>query len=191
MLRAFIARDGDLPQYRLEIDRAAAARHGLNVMDVQEVIETALAGKAATELWEGDRHFSVVVRLKNDERALDRLREVLIPTSAPRPNRYPSANRVLAFAFKNWDGHVPAFGSGGDETPPLRDGDKNLLAVIEEGFNSVGALYNAVKLRDALKEALRLATEVNRYLDRGAMGVQVPHVSSAAVARSSSPAPTW
>lgn len=82
VVRAFIDREGDLPQYRLEIDRAAAARYGLNVMDVQDVIETVLAGKAATELWEGERHFSVVVRLKEDERALDRLREVLIPTAS-------------------------------------------------------------------------------------------------------------
>src|SRR5574343_2062 len=78
--RAFIDRDGDLPQYRLEIDRAAAARYGLNVADVQDVVETALAGKAATELWEGDRHFSVVVRLDEPSRQLDRLRDVLIPT---------------------------------------------------------------------------------------------------------------
>lgn len=82
VVRAFIDRDGDLPQYRLEIDRAAAARYGLNVMDVQDVIETVLAGKAATELWEGERHFSVVVRLKEEERALDRLRDVLIPTAS-------------------------------------------------------------------------------------------------------------
>ncbi|HJW25169.1 MAG TPA: CusA/CzcA family heavy metal efflux RND transporter [Rhodocyclaceae bacterium] len=82
VVRAFIDREGDLPQYRLEIDRAAAARYGLNVMDVQDVIETVLAGKAATELWEGERHFSVVVRLKEDERALDRLRNVLIPTAS-------------------------------------------------------------------------------------------------------------
>ena len=90
--RAFIDRDGDLPQYRLEIDRAAAARYGLNVMDIQDVIETALAGKAATELWEGDRHFSVVVRLKNEERALDRLRDVLVPT--PSGAQVPLANLV-------------------------------------------------------------------------------------------------
>ncbi len=90
--RAFIDRDGDLPQYRLEIDRAAAARYGLNVADVQEVIETALAGKAATELWEGERHFSVVVRLKNEERSLDRLRDVLIPT--PSGAQVPLANLV-------------------------------------------------------------------------------------------------
>lgn len=78
--RAFIDRDGDLPQYRLEIDRGAAARYGLNVQDVQDVVETALAGKAATELWEGDRHFSVVLRLDEPSRQLDRLKDVLIPT---------------------------------------------------------------------------------------------------------------
>ena len=90
--RAFIDRDGDLPQYRLEIDREAAARYGLNVADIQDVIETALAGKVATELWEGDRHFSVVVKLKDDERSLDRLREVLVPT--PSGAQVPLANLV-------------------------------------------------------------------------------------------------
>ncbi len=90
--RAFIDRDGDLPQYRLEIDRAAAARYGLNVADIQEVIETALAGKAATELWEGERHFSVVVKLKGEERSLDRLREVLVPT--PSGAQVPLAGLV-------------------------------------------------------------------------------------------------
>ncbi len=80
VVRAFIDRDGDLPQYRLEIDRAAAARYGLNVMDVQDVVETALAGKAATELWEGDRHFSVVLRLDEPSRQLDKLKDVLVPT---------------------------------------------------------------------------------------------------------------
>ena len=39
-------------------------RYGLNVADIGDVIETALGGKAATELWEGERKFSVVVRLK-------------------------------------------------------------------------------------------------------------------------------
>ena len=82
VVRAFIDRDGDLPQYRLEIDRAAAARYGLNVADVQDVVETALAGKAATELWEGDRHFSVVVRLPESERQLDRLKNILVPTAS-------------------------------------------------------------------------------------------------------------
>lgn len=90
--RAFIDRDGELPQYRLEIDRAAAARYGLNVQDVQDVVETALAGKAATELWEGERHFSVVVRLAEPARQLDRLKEILVPT--PSGAQVPLATLV-------------------------------------------------------------------------------------------------
>ena len=92
VVKAFIDRDGDLPQYRLEIDRAAAARYGLNVMDVQDVVETALAGKAATELWEGDRHFSVVLRLDEKARQLDQLKDVLIPT--PSGAQVPLASLV-------------------------------------------------------------------------------------------------
>ena len=80
--RAFIDRDGDLPHYLIDIDRERAARFGLNVADVQDVIETALAGKPATELWEGERHFSVMVRLKESERALDNIRNVLVPTAS-------------------------------------------------------------------------------------------------------------
>src|SRR5213079_127799 len=61
--RAFVDRGGQVPQLQIEIDRARAARYGLNVADVEDVIETALAGRPATELWEGERRFGVVVRL--------------------------------------------------------------------------------------------------------------------------------
>jgi len=67
--RAFVDRAGRVPQLQIEIDRARAARYGLNVADVEDVIETALGGKAATALWEGERRFNVVVRLSEEERA--------------------------------------------------------------------------------------------------------------------------
>jgi methionyl-tRNA synthetase len=70
------------------------------------------------------------------------------------------ANRVLAFCYKNWDGHVPSV----DENA-LRESDRNLLAVIENGFNAVGAELEAVRLRSALGEAMKLATAVNQFLD--------------------------
>jgi methionyl-tRNA synthetase len=75
------------------------------------------------------------------------------------------ANRVLAFCYKNWDGHVPTFEGKGGVTPPLRPADLDLLAAIENGFNTVGAEYEAVRLRSALGEAMKLATAVNVYLD--------------------------
>src|SRR5262249_15949961 len=61
--RATIDRQGELPQVLVEIDRARAARYGLNVADLQDVIEMALGGKAATQIWEGERRFAVAVRL--------------------------------------------------------------------------------------------------------------------------------
>jgi cobalt-zinc-cadmium resistance protein CzcA len=81
--RAFIDRGGQVPQLQIEIDRARAARYGLNVSDVEDVIETALGGKTATELWEGERRFTVVVRLSEEERRdPEALRNVLVDTPA-------------------------------------------------------------------------------------------------------------
>ena len=87
VVRAFIDREGELPQFILEIDRVQAARYGLNVGDLQDVIETALGGKVATELWEGEKHFSVVVRLKEGERYLGNLPNTLV--SAPNGAQIP------------------------------------------------------------------------------------------------------
>ncbi|MDK9726486.1 MAG: CusA/CzcA family heavy metal efflux RND transporter [Sterolibacteriaceae bacterium MAG5] len=53
---------------QVEIDRQAIARLGLNVADVQDVIEIAIGGKAATEIYEGERRFAAVVRLPQNFR---------------------------------------------------------------------------------------------------------------------------
>lgn len=47
----------------IEIDRQAIARLGINVGDVNDLIETAIGGKEATEIFEGERRFPGVVRL--------------------------------------------------------------------------------------------------------------------------------
>ena len=76
--RSFIDRLGDLPQLLIQIDRAAAARYGLNVADIQDVIETALGGRAATQLWEGEKRFAVTVRLKDPERSITNMRTITV-----------------------------------------------------------------------------------------------------------------
>ncbi|MFO1320834.1 MAG: CusA/CzcA family heavy metal efflux RND transporter [Burkholderiales bacterium] len=78
--RAFVDRLGELPQVQIVIDRAAAARYGLNVADIEEAVETALGGGAATQIWEGERRFAVVVRLKKPERSLALMRDMLVST---------------------------------------------------------------------------------------------------------------
>jgi cobalt-zinc-cadmium resistance protein CzcA len=105
--RAFIDRDGSLPQYLIDIDRMAAARHGVNVGDVQDLVETALAGKATSELWEGEKHFSVVVRLKPGERELPNLANLLVasPNGAQVPlaqlARFRSVSGAMDIAREN------------------------------------------------------------------------------------------
>ncbi len=77
---AIVDRAGEVPQALIEIDRARAARYGLNIGDIEDVIEIGLAGKEATELWEGEKHFSVVVRLPEAQRSLAHLKKVLVDT---------------------------------------------------------------------------------------------------------------
>jgi methionyl-tRNA synthetase len=83
------------------------------------------------------------------------------------------ANRVLSFTYKNWDGSIP-------EPGELRPADKEILGTIEAGFDSVGKLLGKVKLRAALSEAMRLAQEVNKYLDTTAPWFEIKSDKAAA-----------
>src|SRR3990172_2286981 len=78
------------------------------------------------------------------------------------------ANRVLTFAYRHWEGRVPDPGE-------LRPQDRELIAKIEAGFQTVGDLIAAVKLRAALGEAIALATEANRYLDAQGPWFEIKH----------------
>ncbi len=71
-----------LPVLTIELDRPAMARLGLNVSDVQEVIEIAVGGKTAGQVFEGDRRFELIVRLPDITRKnLDLLKRlpILLP----------------------------------------------------------------------------------------------------------------
>ena len=92
--RALIDRVGELPNYLVEIDRARAARYGLNVADIQDVIEVGIGGRAATYLWEGERKFAVAVRVSPEERGLERMKSILLATSS---GAYIPLSEVAAF----------------------------------------------------------------------------------------------
>lgn len=67
------------PQYQIRIDRAAADRYGINVADIEEVIETAIGGKVATQMVEGERKFDVTVRFDRPFRSSpEAFRDILI-----------------------------------------------------------------------------------------------------------------
>ncbi|RZI40015.1 CusA/CzcA family heavy metal efflux RND transporter [Herbaspirillum sp. HC18] len=66
-----------LPMLTVNIDRDKTSRYGLNVADVQETVATAIGGREAGTLFEGDRRFDIIVRmperLRSDLEAMKRL----------------------------------------------------------------------------------------------------------------------
>jgi methionyl-tRNA synthetase len=76
------------------------------------------------------------------------------------------ANRVLSFAYKHWEGHVPNVPDEFDQGTTFRPIDLSLLTTVDAGFETVGRELEAVRLRSALGEAMKLATAVNQYLDQ-------------------------
>jgi heavy metal efflux system protein len=73
------------PNLDIKVNRAKAARYGLNTGDVNTVIQAALGGTTATTLLEADREFSVVVRLPPEYRSsLEAVRNIKV--AVPSPN---------------------------------------------------------------------------------------------------------
>jgi cobalt-zinc-cadmium resistance protein CzcA len=79
-----------MSQINVIIDRNAVARYGINVADVNETIETAVAGKVAGTLIDGQRRFAIVVRFPESARGdIPQIERLLIP--APDGVRVPLA----------------------------------------------------------------------------------------------------
>lgn len=63
----------------IDIDRSAIARYGLNASDVSDTIEMAIAGKSATEVYEGERRFQAIVRLPATYRSkIDDIKQIMV-----------------------------------------------------------------------------------------------------------------
>ncbi|MCB9772637.1 MAG: efflux RND transporter permease subunit [Candidatus Omnitrophica bacterium] len=72
----------------VNINRRQIARYGINVADVQEIIETAVGGKAATEVFEGEKRFDVLLRFPEDKRnSIETIGNILV--NAPKGAKVP------------------------------------------------------------------------------------------------------
>ena len=77
------------PNLNIRVDRAKAARYGLSVNDVNNVVQAALGGDVATNLLEADRQFGVVVRLAPEFRkSIDDVRNLKIGVPSSSGNAY-------------------------------------------------------------------------------------------------------
>jgi heavy metal efflux system protein len=69
------------PEVRIVPDRTLCARYGLNVGDVEAVVQAAIGGQAVTQVYQGEKHFDLVVRWAAPYRKdLKTIREILVAT---------------------------------------------------------------------------------------------------------------
>ncbi|SHG75491.1 efflux RND transporter permease subunit [Massilia sp. CF038] len=91
-----------LPMLQIQIDRERAARLGLNIAEVQEMIATATAGREAGVMFEGDRRFAIVVRLPEAVRAdIEALKRLPVPLPKRSPgeegSNYITLGEIASF----------------------------------------------------------------------------------------------
>ncbi len=83
-----IEQEGNQAQLVVEINRAAAARFGINVSDIQRMIEAAIGGKPIGQLYDGVGRFDIVVRYASLYRSsIGAIQNLLVP--APGGSRVP------------------------------------------------------------------------------------------------------
>ncbi|MEP6844520.1 MAG: CusA/CzcA family heavy metal efflux RND transporter, partial [Panacibacter sp.] len=70
-----------MPQIIIQYNRAAIAQYGLNISDINKVVNTAFTGEASGLVFEGEKRFDLVVRLSGEQRkGLEDVQNLLIPT---------------------------------------------------------------------------------------------------------------
>lgn len=130
------------PYIEFEIDRERAARYGVNIRDVQDVIEIAIGGEALTTSVEGRERYPIRVRYPRELRDnFDELQRILVPgtdgTQVPisqvatvryriGPQEIKSENGLLV-------GYVTLNTRDRDEVSVVEDADKLIRSKIASG----------------------------------------------------------
>jgi len=77
----FLEQEAEQAQLQVAIDRKSVARYGINVREVQDVIEMAIGGKPISTVFEGERRFDVAARFQAQARAdAGAIGNILVPT---------------------------------------------------------------------------------------------------------------
>ena len=139
-----------LPVLTVRLDRPAMARLGLNVSDVQDVVEVAVGGRTAGQVFDGDRRFDILVRLPERLRSnIDALRELPIPL--PRTARRSDAN--VAVVGSPVQAYVPlgavaslAIAPGPNQIS-RENGKRRVVVTANVRGRDIGSFVEAAQLR--------------------------------------------
>lgn len=122
-----------LPFLEIRIDKAEIARRGLSLGSVQDLIETAVGGRPAGLVFEGDRRFQIIVRLndalRNDISALENL-----PVPLPHANPNAPATSVPLRAIASFEQ------TEGANQISRENGKRRVVATAEVRGRDIGSL---------------------------------------------------
>jgi cobalt-zinc-cadmium resistance protein CzcA len=97
-----VAQTGGFPTFDIAFNRLAIAQYGLTIKEVADTVSTALAGRAAGQVFEGDRRFDIVVRLPASERnnleVLGAL-PVMLPSAEGKARESVPLRQLVEFRF--------------------------------------------------------------------------------------------
>ena len=137
-----------LPFLDIKIDKAEIARRGLNLADVQDLIETAIGGRAAGLVFEGDRRFQIVVRLndalRGDISALENL-----PVPLPHSNPTAPAATVPLRAVASFEQ------TEGANQISRENGKRRVVATAEVRGRDIGSLVT--EAQEKVAEGVKLS----------------------------------
>jgi heavy metal efflux system protein len=137
-----------LPFLEIRIDKAEIARRGLSLATVQDLIETAVGGRIAGLVFEGDRRFPIVVRLddalRNDLSALENL-PVPLPHADPDAPAASIPLRTIA-SFEQTEGANQI---------SRENGKRRVVATAEVRGRDIGSLVAEAQAR--VEEQVKLA----------------------------------
>ncbi|MBI5131495.1 MAG: CusA/CzcA family heavy metal efflux RND transporter [Rhodopseudomonas palustris] len=131
-----------LPFLEIRIDKAEIARRGLNLADVQDVIETAVGGRPAGLVFEGDRRFQILVRLndvlRND---VDAIRNLPVPLPRTADGATTASVPLSAIATLEQ--------TDGVNQISRENGKRRVVATAEVRGRDIGSLVGEVQAKVA------------------------------------------
>ncbi|MGH9949326.1 MAG: efflux RND transporter permease subunit, partial [Pyrinomonadaceae bacterium] len=126
-----------LPQLQIKPDRAAIARYGINVEDVNELVEAIFAGKKAGEVFEGEQRFDIVLRLnENASKTVESVQALML--TAPNGQRVPLA-QVADIALVEGAAQISREATRRRIVVSTNVRDRDIASFVDEAKQKIGA----------------------------------------------------
>ena len=148
---------GGLPMLTIKLKRESMSRYGLSVGEVQEVLEAAIGGATAGNLFEGDRRFALVVRLpetlRNDLDALRRIPILLPEDDDEKKEEQPQKVASKARAFIPLSEVADFDMTPGPNQISRENGKRRIVVTCNIRGRDIGSFVNEAqqKIRDGVK----------------------------------------